>query len=148
MNRAARWIFRVILIVIFTSTLTACGTSKPSLGLAPSKQLVQKAIALQVSQTQKQLTQQLQSSASNFEVTRVAMKQLEPLFLGGLPAYHILGNYSLKLQLPEQQATQQNNSFDVYLQRQKQGKTWRLVVPEGNDKNSKSTWRSYLIPFD
>lgn len=148
MNRVARWFFSVILITIFTFTLTACGTSKPSLGLAPSKQLVQKAITLQVSQTQKQLTQQLQSSASSFEITRVAMKQLEPLFLGGLPAYHILGNYSLKIQLPEQQTTQQKNSFDVYLQRQKQGKTWRLVVPEDNGKSDKATWRTYLIPFD
>ena len=148
MNRVIRLIFSVILIAIFTLTLTACGTSKPSLGLAPSKQLVRKAIALQVSQTQQQLTKQLQSSASNFEITGVAMKQLEPLFLGDLPTYHILGTYNLKIQLPEQQTTQEKNSFDIYLQRQKQGKTWRLAIPEDNNKSSKATWRTYLIPFD
>ncbi|HEY9902182.1 MAG TPA: hypothetical protein V6D43_07095, partial [Candidatus Sericytochromatia bacterium] len=90
MNRAARLILNLVLIAIFTLALTACGTSAPSLGLAPSKQLVQKAIALQVSQTQQQLTQQLQSSLPKFEITQVSLKQLQPLFVGGLPTYHIL----------------------------------------------------------
>ena len=143
-----RLIVSLVLTGICIIALTACGTSTPSLGLAPSKQLVQKAIALQVSQTQQQLTQQLQASPPNVEIVKVALKQLEPLFLGGLPAYHILGTYNLKIQLPEQQVTQQKNSFDIYLQRQKQGKTWRLAIPEDNGKSAKATWRTYLIPFD
>lgn len=148
MNRIVKAIIaNLILIAIFALTLTACGTNTPALGQAPSKQLVKKAIALQVSQTQQQLTQQLQSSPPKFEITKVALRQLEPLFLGGLPTYHFLGTYNIKIGLSEQE-TQQKNSFDVYIQRQKEGKTWRLVIPENSEKTAKSTWRTYLIPFD
>lgn len=146
MNKIIKAII-VIFIAIFTLTLSACGTNTPSLGQAPSKQLVKKAVALQVSQTQQQLTQQLQSSPSKLEITKVALKQLEPLFLGGLPTYHFLGTYNIKIGLPEQE-TQQKNDFDIYIQRQKEGKTWRLVIPENKEKIAKSTWRTYLIPFD
>lgn len=140
-------VIAVTLIAIFTLTLTACGVNTPSLGQAPSKQLVKKAVALQVSQTQQQLTEQLQSSPSKFEITKVSLKQLEPLFLGGLPTYHYLGTYNMKIGLSEQQ-TQQKNSFDVYIQRQKEGKTWRLLIPENNEQKANSSWRTYLIPFD
>lgn len=137
----------LISIIIFTITLSGCGTNTPALGQAPSKQLVKKAVALQVSQTQQQLTQQLQSSPPKFTITKVALKQLEPLFLGGLPTYHFLGTYTIKLGLSEQE-TQQKNDFDIYIQRQKEGKTWRLAIPENKDKTAKSIWRTYLIPFD
>jgi hypothetical protein len=135
----------VVLAAIFTIALTGCGTNTPSLGFAPSKQLVQKAIALQVSQTQQQLTQQLQSLPPKFEVTQVTLKQLEPLFVDNLPTYHFLGTYNLKIELPQQRVTQNNNSFDVYLQRQKEGKTWRLAVPKSIGKGTPTSWHTYLI---
>jgi hypothetical protein len=137
----------VTLMAIFTLTLTACGANTPSLGQAPSKQLVKSAIALQVSQTQQQLTQKLQSSPPKLEITKVSFKQLEALFLGGLPTYHFLGSYKVKIGLTEQE-TQQINSFDIYIQRQKEGKTWRLLIPENNAQKANSTWRTYLIPFN
>lgn len=145
MHRARRLIVSVVVTAIFMMALTGCGTSAPSLGLAPSKQLVQKAIALQVSQTQQRLTQQLQSSLPKFEITQVALKQLEPLFIGDLPAYHVRGSYNLKIELPQQQVTQQKNLFDVYLQRQKEGKTWRLAIPKDLSQSPPTTWRTYLI---
>lgn len=135
----------VVLAAIFLLPLTACGTSTPSLGLAPGKPLVQKAIALQVSQTQQHLTQQLQSSLLKFEITNVTLKQLEPLFIEGLPTYHVRGTYNLKMKLPQHQATQQQNPFDVYLQRQQEGKTWRLAIPQVTSNNTNPTWQTYLI---
>ena len=125
--------------------LTACGTSTPSLGFAPSKQLVRKAIALQVSQTQQQLTRQLQASPPKFDIAQVNLKQLEPLFIDDLPTYRVSGTYNLKIQLPQQQVTQRKNFFNVYLQRQKQGQTWRLLVPQSLGNNSPTNWRTYLI---
>lgn len=145
MHTAAKLIVRVVLAAIFILTLTACGTSTPTLGWAPSKQLVQKAIALQVSQTQQQLTQQLQSTPPKFEITQVVLKQLEPLFIDDLPAYHVRGTYNLKIELPQQQVTQQKNLFDVYLERQKEGKTWRLALPQDIGKVASRRWRTYLI---
>lgn len=146
MHRAAPLIIPVILIAVLAITLTACGNSTPPLSLAPGKSLVEKAIALQVKQTQQQLTQQLQSSLSNVDITGVKLKQLEPLFLGDLPTYRIQGSYSLSIKLPTQQVTQPNNAFDVYLQRQKEGKTWRLVIPQENSEDTPTSWHTYLIP--
>jgi len=145
MHTAVKLMVTVVLTAIFMLTLTACGTSTPTLGWAPSKQLVQKAIALQVSQTQHQLTQQLQSTPPKFEITQVVLKQLEPLFIDDLPAYHVRGTYNLKIELPQQQVTQQKNLFDVYLQRQKEGKTWRLALPQDIGKGASGGWRTYLI---
>ena len=146
MHKAGRLIISYVLTVMFMGLLTACGTSTPPLGLAPNQELVKKAIALQVSQTQQRLTQQLQSPLPKFEITQVALKQLEPLFIGNLAAYHIRGTYSVKINL-SQRVTQQKNPFDIYLQRQQEGKTWRLAVPQDRSKASQpSYWRTYLIP--
>lgn len=146
MHKAGRLIISFVLTVIFMGLLTACGTSTPPLGLAPTQELVKDAIALQVSQTQQRLTQQLQSPPSKFEITQVALKQLEPLFIGNLAVYHIQGTYNLKINLSQRQVTQQKNPFDIYLQRQQEGKTWRLAVPQDRDKASQpSYWRTYLI---
>lgn len=134
-----------IVSIVLIALLTACGNNAPTLGFAPNKQLVEKAIALQLSQTQQQLTQQLQSSAPKFEITQVKLKQLQPLFINNLPTYHFRGTYSLKFKLGKQQVTQQNNLFDVYLQRQNEGKTWRLAIPKHIRQGKSITWQSYLI---
>ena len=134
-----------VLIAIFMIALTACESSTPSLGFAPSQPLVQKAITLQVSQIQQQLAQQLQSSPPHIEIARVVFKQLKPLFIDNLPTYRVLGTYSLKIQLQQQQVIQQENSFDVYLQRQKEGKTWRLLLPDHTNSSAQPNWHSYLI---
>jgi hypothetical protein len=146
MHRAARLIISLVLTAILWVGLTACGANTPPLGLAPNKQLVQKAIALQVNQTQQQLTQRLQSIPPKIQITQVKLKQLEPLFLDDLATFHIWGTYSFKVTLPSQQLPQQQRPFDVYLQRQPEGKTWRLVVPERIDNNSPVSWHTYLIP--
>jgi hypothetical protein len=125
--------------------LTACGTSTPPLSLAPTKQLVEKAIALQISQTQHKLTQQLQAASPNIEISQVKLKQLEPLFLDDLPTYHIWGTYNLTLKLPQQKLTQPNSSFDVYLQRQPEGKTWRLALPTDIGNSTQPHWHTYQI---
>ncbi|HEY9608217.1 hypothetical protein [Allocoleopsis sp.] len=145
MHRAARLIVTVVLIGICLMGLTACGGSTPPLGLAPNKQLVQKAIALQINQAQQRLTQRLQSTPPNVEITQVKLKQLEPLFFDNLATFHILGTYRLKVKLPSQQFTQQQRPFDVYLQRQPEGKTWRLLVPEQLSNGSPVSWHTHLI---
>lgn len=145
MHITVKSLVSMVLIAILIALLTACGTNTPTLGFAPNKQLVEKAIALQLSQTQQRLTQQLQSSSPKFEITQVKLKQLEPLFINNLPSYHFRGTYNLKFKLDKQQVTQQNNLFDVYLQRQNEGKTWRLAIPQQVGQGTSVTWRSFLI---
>ncbi|NET57056.1 MAG: hypothetical protein F6K47_13095 [Symploca sp. SIO2E6] len=143
MRRTTRLLISIVLTISWM--LSACGTNTPTLGLAPSKQLVHKAIALRVSQTQQQLTQQLKSLPSKFNITQVKEEQIEPFFMGDLATYRVLGTYSLTIELPQQRVTQQDNLFDIYLQRQNEGKTWRLVVPQTMDQGKPSNWHTYLI---
>ena len=136
---------RLVLTAILLGLLTACST----VGLEPSSQLVQRALALEFSQTQQQLSQQLypsgRSQSPNFEINRVVITQQEPLVIQNLSAYHVKGTYDLTLNLPQRRVNQQQNPFEVYLQRQKEGKTWRLALPQSTDKDANPVWRTYLI---
>ncbi|NEO33673.1 MAG: hypothetical protein F6K36_25265 [Symploca sp. SIO3C6] len=148
MPKAARMIVSAVLMTLVMAWLTACGTNTPTLGLAPSKQLVQKAVALQIDQTQQQLTYSLGSTPPKLEIIQVRLKQVEPLLIDNLPAYHFRGTYTLKIKLPQQQVIQRQNPFDVYLQRQKEGKTWRLARLQSTEQGRQASWRTYLINLD
>ncbi len=128
-------VLRLIAIVLLFVLLTACSD-----GMQPSDKLVQQAIALQLEQTQQQLSKQLGVDFQGLKVEHVTIEQREPLEIQSLPAYRVRGTYDLTLKLPRT-LTQRQNSFDVYLQRQQEGKTWRLLIPQKDP----STWLSYLI---
>ncbi len=130
-----------ILIVL----LTACGSPTPPIELAPDGDLVQKAIALQLSQTEQRLSNRLVASPPELEVSQITVKQLESLFIAKLPTYHLQGTYNLKIKLPRQQVTQKQNRFDIYLQRQAEGKTWRLIKRQVSSSDGQPKWSSYLI---
>lgn len=132
-----RLIFTAILLVL----LTACGTVR----LEPSRQVVQRAIALQVEQTQQQLSQQLGLNVKGWEINRVVVNKQEPLVIQDLSAYHAQGTYNVTLKLLKRRVTQEQNEFDIYLQRQKEGKTWRLALPPSTRKDTAPSWRTYLI---
>ena len=131
-----------ILIVL----LTACGSPTPPIELAPDGDLVQKAIALQLSQTEQRLSNRLVASLPELEVSQITIKQLESLFIAKLPTYHLQGTYNLKIKLPRQQVTQKQNRFDIYLQRQAEGKTWRLIKRQASSTDGQPKWSSYSIP--
>lgn len=145
MYRAVRSIITLVLTVIFGIALTACGTAKPTLGVAPSKYLIEKALEEQVTQTQQQLAQQLQSSPPEFAITQIAFQQLQPLYLGDLPTYRIQGTYHITIKSPKQPLTETENSFNMYLQRQKEGKTWRIALPQYISNGIPTNWRTYLL---
>lgn len=136
---------RLFLTAILLGLLTACGT----VGLEPSSQLVQRAIALQLSQTQQQLSQQLQPyirpQLPKFEINQLVITEQKPLVIQDLPAYRVRGTYDLTIEQSRRRVTQQQNPFEVYLQRQKEGKTWRLALPHEGGKNTEPTWLTYLI---
>jgi hypothetical protein len=53
------------------------------------------------------------------------------------------------LTLPRQTVTQKKNAFEIYLQRQSEGKTWRLLQREVKDGQAgEAQWSSYLIESD
>ena len=134
------------LAAILILLLTACGSPTPPIELAPDGDLVQKAIALQLSQTEQRLSNRLVASPPELEVSQITVKQLESLFIARLPTYHLQGTYNLKIKLPRQQVTQKQNRFDIYLQRQAEGKTWRLIKRQASSTDAQPKWSSYSIP--
>jgi hypothetical protein len=143
----ASWFGRLVAIGLLI-ILTACGTAKPPIGLAPSGEIVKTAIALQIQQSQQRLSEQLAANNPNFQITNIAIKAIDPLYLGKLATYHLIGTYTLKLDLSAQNVTQKNNEFDIYIQRQKEGKTWRWLKREVPDLEAPAKWYSYLIDPD
>ncbi|BAY13656.1 hypothetical protein NIES2098_68530 [Calothrix sp. NIES-2098] len=131
----------LVLTAILLMLLTACG----SIGLLPTSQLVQKAIALQLEQTQQQLQQKLDLDFQGFEIKKLSISEQKPLTIQSLPAFRVRGNYDLVIKLPKRRLTQLQQPFEIYLQVQQEGKTWRLLLPERVNKDTQPIWHSYLI---
>lgn len=132
-----------VLAILLTVLLVACSP----LAVAPSNQLVQQALALELTQTQQELHQQLRLDhpEDQPEISRLVIQEMTPLVIQGLQSFHVRGTYNLTVHLSDRRVTQSQNPFDLYLQRQPEGKTWRLAhyVPEGEDG---PTWLTQLIP--
>ncbi|MGF1539180.1 MAG: hypothetical protein ACFCU5_01810 [Pleurocapsa sp.] len=136
-------ITKIYWVIIIILLLNSCGWRTPPTELAPNGEIVKKAIALQLSQTEQTLAKQLSLTAPEINISNIRVQKLQPLFIAKLPTYHLQGKYNLKLKLTRRQITQNNNSFDVYLQRQAEGKTWRLLKKDNSKE--RSLWSSYLI---
>lgn len=153
MTVSRRWL-QVGFMLFLTILLTACGANEPPKSLAPGRDIVKHAIARQLTLTENRLTTQLDNpSETDFEIQNLNIQSLNPLYIADLPTYQINGTYRLKLNLPRQAITQDKNEFQVYLQRQVEGKTWRLLIretasaptDEENQEEKATAWASYLV---
>ncbi len=135
--------FRLILILVLIA-LTACSNTPPR-AFAPDGAIIKMAIAKQLAQSQQTLTEQLQGSHPELDISKITVTQLDPLYLGNLPTYHLQGNYNLTLTFPEQKVTQEQNKFDVYVQRQVDGIAWRLIKREASQPDQPPQWLSYSL---
>lgn len=139
-----RSIGQCVIAILLFGVLTACS----AIGAPPSKSLIARAIAIEVNDTQQLLTEQLRRSDSplpTLEINHINITEQTPFSIQNLPAYHIQGTYDLTLKLPTRQVTQPKNPFDLYLQRQSEGKTWKLARYERRE-GGKITWLTRLIP--
>ena len=125
--------------------LTACSNNTPPKELAPDGNIVTKAITIELNLSQKELNEHLISSKPELDISNINVSKLESLFIDNLPGYHLQGTYNLKIKLPHQQVTQKKNLFELYLQRQVEGKTWRLIRRETRDGNEPPQWYSYFV---
>jgi hypothetical protein len=137
---------RLIVMVMLVVLLSACSGNP----LTPTGKLVKRAITLQVEQTSVQLSKQLEVDFKGFEIKHLAIRQQKYQIINTLPAYRVQGTYDLKLKLPNRELMQDKKPFDIYMQLQKEGKTWRLLQPDNTQPEEKTeaakpTWRSYLI---
>jgi hypothetical protein len=138
---------KVCCLTITLFLLSSCTQPTPAKELAPEVEIIQKAIALQWQQTEQNLAQQLNTSSPKIEIKKIRVQKTKPLFINELPTYHLEGKYNLKLKFPHRQVKQVNNFFDIYLQRQEEENTWRLLKEEQKSQNKSvdSTWSGYLI---
>ncbi|CCQ52958.1 hypothetical protein CWATWH8502_2998 [Crocosphaera watsonii WH 8502] len=125
--------------------LTACQSSAVPLEFAPDGKIVQQAIALQLEQRLNPLSEQLKTTKPRLNINNINVQNIDTVTICDLPSYHLTGTYNLKLILPRQEIKQNKNKFDVYLQRQAEGKTWRLLSKDNKTSKQESVWKSYLI---
>ncbi|BAU66672.1 hypothetical protein STA3757_40770 [Stanieria sp. NIES-3757] len=150
------WLVKILLLIAIAIAFSSCGYRIPPKELAPDHQIIKSAIVFEIAKTEQALAQQLDASIPDLKITDLRVDQVEPIYIAKLPTYHLQGKYNLKLKLPRRQATQTNNFFDLYLQRQVEERDssatsqetveqppdlWRLLKREQN-----STWSSFPIP--
>ncbi len=140
------FISRVCCVFWLWLSLTACQTTSaaPPLEFAPDGEIVKTAIAYQLQLSQTRLSQQLQATPPGLAIDGIKVNQIEPIEVGGLAAYHLRGRYDVTLTLPRQTVTQKHNPFDLYLQRQSEGKSWRLLQRQVKADQTEQ-WTSDLI---
>ncbi len=139
---------KIVTLLLIILLLTSCAGLTPPLTLAPSKNLVKQAVELQVSLAQKQLGEKLKTSSSAWEIGKISIKDLKPLYVNNLATYHLKGTYNLKIKLDNKKVEQDKDNFDLYLQLQREGKTWRLlkrVLEKGEAGETKPIWKTYLV---
>ncbi len=137
-------VLRRLCVIALAVLITACG----SVGKGPTRQLVEQAIALQLSQTQQALGKQLKLSPvdSTIAVQHVTVTAQTPLIIDSLPAFRVQGIYDFTVKLPTREVSQRQNPFEVYLQRQAEGKTWRAARLE-TDEVGAPIWITQRLPY-
>lgn len=141
------WLHFVLttILISLSSLIVACNSPTPPTGFAPDGEIVEKAIILQLSQNFQRLSNQLNTTLPQLKINQIQVKQLDSILVTQLSTYHLQGTYNLKLMFPRQIKEQKKNKFDIYLQRQIEGETWRLVRREYNLSYDTPQWKSYLI---
>jgi alanyl-tRNA synthetase len=132
---------RLVLTVILMVLVTACN----SLVLRPTHELVQKAIALQLGKTQEQIAQQLNLDSQKFDINHLSITEQKLFNIENLPTFRVRGTYDLTVKLLHRSFTEPQKGFEVLLQIQQEGKTWRLLLPEKTSSQMMPIWHSYSI---
>lgn len=131
-------IYCFILILCYGCTL-----NPPPLEFAPNPTIIEKAIAFQLQQKQNNLSQQLQTKPPEINISKINVSKIEPTISFNLPTYHLEGTYKLTLKIKNKRTKEIINTFQIDLQRQKKGQTWRLIMQ--NKRNNQTKYFVYTI---
>lgn len=128
------------MVMVLIGLLVACSAT----GGSPNEALVKQAIALQLHLTQQQLKSPLHIERSpQLDVKGIQIINSDRLRDQKLPTFHIQGTYNLDIQLSGQSIKQRQNPFEIYVQEQIEGETWRLLRPQATADGTE--WLSYQI---
>lgn len=139
-----RTIALVFTSFLLTLLLTGCHINL----FIPDQQLIGRAIARQMQLTSSNLQENLlmQGKVNQaFIIDRVQIENIENFDIIGGRSYHVRGAYHLQSDSPSQTKIRANHPFDLYIQRQIEGKTWRLLRPVFDQEGKQINWLSYLI---
>lgn len=120
--------------------LSACSSVPSPLQFGLDETVVRQALAFELTEKERFISQYLSISEPKLEINKIQIKSIKSIPIGNLSALKLEGDYNLTVKLPRQQATQKHNNFELYLQRQSEGKTWRLLKLD-----NQGTWLSYSI---
>jgi hypothetical protein len=130
--------------ILLILCLTACQINF----FIPDQQLIGRAIARQVQLTSSNLQENLlmQGKVNQaFIIDRVLIENIETCDIIGGRSYHVTGAYHLQSDPASQNKLRADHPFDLYIQRQIEGKTWRLLRPVFDQEGQQINWLSYLI---
>ncbi|WP_338063320.1 hypothetical protein [cyanobacterium endosymbiont of Rhopalodia gibberula] len=133
------------ILIGLSSLIIACDSPTPPTEFAPDGEIVEKAIVLQLTQNLQHLSNQLDMTLPQLKINQIQVKKLDSTLVAQLSTYHLQGTYNLKLMFPRQIKEQKENRFDIYLQRQIEGESWRLLRREYSLYYETPQWKSYLI---
>lgn len=126
-------------ILVCLMALLGCQSASAPLEFAPDGAVIQQTIQAKLATHYRDLSQTIAATPPQLEIKNIAVKDIESFFLNRLPVYHVRGTYDVSLAFSHQDRNRRNNAFDLYLQRQKEGKTWRSLEPDVTG------WRSYQL---
>jgi hypothetical protein len=120
---ALRRVVALLLSVVLSFTLSACGGSQPS------QKVLLSALALQIDLTQRSIADALQLTTAEGlpQVSRVRVESQQALPIGGSKGV--------------------DSAFDLYLQRGERGQSWRLARPSGSSDGATQDWIIDPLPI-
>lgn len=134
-----KWIIYILIAVLCVS----CNLEKPPLEFAPNPSIIEKALTFKLEHQQDSLSRQLRQKKPEFTLTQINVTKIEPTILFNLPTYHLEGTYKIILEKNTYKKRLINNTFNLDLQRQARGKTWKILMKSKEKKSGE--YSSYLI---
>lgn len=104
-----------------------CATTSAPLEFAPPPSVVEKAIAFTLQYNYDDLSHQLQTKSPTFEINKIDVKKIQPIIIYNFPIYHLEGTYQIKLKINNNRTKTIKNKFQVDVQRNTKGETWKLL---------------------
>lgn len=132
-------LFPVCCMGVLLLLLVGCQGGQAPREFAPDGTIIAETMRMELRQYYRGLSQTLTAKPPALKLQNIQVTQLDSFFLKGLPVYHVQGTYDLALTFSSHTETRKRNPFDLHLQRQQEGKTWRSLkkVPSG--------WQSFVI---
>ena len=120
------------LVSLASLSLWGCSSSgvTPPLEFTPSPQIIEKAIVMQLEQKYDRVTKKLDTKKPKYKITNIKVNKIEPTIKFSLPTYHLEGKYKLTIKNDRKKSKKVTSSFQIDLQRQSAGQTWRLIIPQ------------------